>query len=342
MTLKFGMLQTADKYQLKITNQKGRMRMADFIFYHNPAMNYHSLLELHAASMNVFTDLGQYNEEHGDLSGMCSNHIEMSSDAVQHYIDVAGYANNDGYLQNRLDEFVPSYLGGLDLQQRQHFCKTTTQVLRKLARDNYPTHVGSVIFFDWGTPRIYLFNNKTDTESINTATPRLHSLNQSNKDNTDEEDINSPFSTSSADSPANMQRLLQRQQQAVNNDGRDDDNDNEPEPAKPTPPSPNINDSSLQQSIHQQQQAIDDDDKNDNKKKRDRRLQRQRNRQRQSQQQSQADKQAEEARIIRERCLADEAKRDAELKHPSTRKHGSRPSVNNHAHNHKPAGPEPF
>lgn len=26
MTLKFGMLQTADKYQLKITNQKGRCK----------------------------------------------------------------------------------------------------------------------------------------------------------------------------------------------------------------------------------------------------------------------------------------------------------------------------
>lgn len=282
-----------------------KMLMADFIFYHNPAMNYHSLLELHAASMNVFTDLGQYNEEHGDLSGMCSNHIEMSSDAVQHYIDVAGYANNDGYLQNRLDEFVPSYLGGLDLQQRQHFCKTTTQVLRKLARDNYPTHVGSVIFFDWGTPRIYLFNNKTDTESINTATPRLHSLNQS----TDEEDI--PFSTS-ADSPANMQRLLQRQQQAVNNNRRDDDNDDESEPAKPTPPSPNINDSSLQQSIHQQQQAIEDGDDEDEKRKRDRRLQKQRTKQRLTQEQQQAD----EARIIREQCLKAEAKRDEELKHP--------------------------
>lgn len=314
--------------------------MADFIYYHNPSMNYHSLMELHASSMNIFSDLSQYNELNGDLAGTCNIHIEVTPEAVKHYIDVAGYAS-DGYLKNQVEEFVPSYLGNLNQQQRKSFCKTTTQVLQKLAKESYPSHVGSVTFFDWGTPRIYLFNNKTDTESINTATPRLHSLNQSNKDNTDEEDINSPFSTSSADSPANMQRLLQRQQQAVNNDGRDDDNDNEPEPAKPTPPSPNINDSSLQQSIHQQQQAIeDDDDEEEEKKKRDRRLQKQRTRQRQSNQQTEQEKQDETARIIRERCLAEEAKRDAELKHPSTRKH--RPSGNNHTYNHKPEGPEPF
>lgn len=300
-----------------------KMLMADFIFYHNPAMNYHSLLELHAASMNVFTDLGQYNEAHGDLSGMCSNHIEITPDAVKHYIDVAGYTN-DGYLQNRLDDFVPSYLGGLSQQQRANFCKTTTQVLQKLARDNYPSHTGSVTFFDWGTPRIYLFDNP-DTESANT-TPnpsKKHSVDQINE----EEDTNSPLSTS-ADSLASQRRLLRQQVQIDDNNSHSDDDDLQ---VKPTSPSPNDNDNSLRQAINQQQQAIDDDDE---KKKRDRRRQqRQRRKQRQL-------TQKEEAQIIRERCLKAEAKRNAELKHPTNKRRNS--SSNASGRSHTPDGPEPF
>ena len=242
-------------------------------------MTYHSLMELHASSMNIFSKLSQYNATTGDLSGTCNKHIEVTPEAVQNYINVAGYAN-DGYLQNRLDEFVPSYLGGLDLQQRQHFCKTTTQVLRKLARDNYPTHVGSVIFFDWGTPRIYLFDSKSDTESANTATPshKKHPVSRLNEK--EEEGTNSPLSTS-ADSF--QRRLLRQQVQIDDNNSHDDDLQ-----VKPTSPSPNDNGNSLRQAV-EQQQAIEDDDDDDEKKKRDRRLQKQRNRQRQSQQQSKAD-----------------------------------------------------
>lgn len=279
--------------------------MADFIFYHNPSMNYQSLMELHASSMNVFSDLSQYNATTGDLSGTCNKHIEVTPEAVQNYINVAGYAS-DGYLKNQVEEFVPSYLGNLNQQQRQSFCKTTTQVLQKLAKESYPSHVGSVTFFDWGTPRIYLFNNKKDTESANTDTlsHNKHSVDRINE----EEDTNSPLSTS-VDRLASQRRLLRQQVQIDDNNSHSDDDDLQ---VKPTSPSPNDNDNSLRQAINQQQQAIDDDDdENYNKKKRDRRLQRQRRtKQRLTQEQQ------EEARIIRERCLADEAKRNAELKHP--------------------------
>lgn len=288
-------------------------------------MNYHSLMELHASSMNIFSDLSQYNELNGDLSGTCSNHIEITPDAVKHYIDVAGYAS-DGYLKNQVEEFVPSYLGNLNQQQRQNFCKTTTQVLQKLAKESYPSHVGSVTFFDWGTPRIYLFNNKKDTESANTDTlsHNKHSVSRRNE----KEDTNSPLSTS-ADSF--QRRLLRQQVQIDDNNSHDDDLQ-----VKPTSPSPNDNDNSLRHAVEQQQQATtDDDDDANEKKKRDRRLQRQRNRQRQSQHQTEQEKQDETARIIRERCLAAEAKRNAELKHPK-RNNGSGHSANGRSHQPTP------
>lgn len=288
-------------------------------------MNYHSLMELHASSMNIFSDLSQYNELNGELSGTCNIHIEVTPEAVKHYIDVAGYAS-DGYLKNQVEEFVPSYLGNLNQQQRKSFCKTTTQVLQKLAKESYPSHVGSVTFFDWGTPRIYLFDSKSDTESANTATPgyKKHSVSRRNE----KEDTNSPLSTS-ADSF--QRRLLRQQVQIDDNNSHDDDLQ-----VKPTSPSPNDNSNSLRQAVEQQQQATtDDDDDANEKKKRDRRLQRQHTRQRQSQHQTEQEKQDETARIIRERCLAAEAKRNAELKHPK-RNNGSGHSANGQSHQPTP------
>ena len=297
--------------------QKGRMHMADFIFYHDKPMSLHTLMNMHNASMNIFSELSQYNKPHGDLSGMCSKHIEVTPDAIQHYIDVAGYANNDGYLKNRL-EFLPSYLGGLSQQQRQSFCKTTTQVLQKLAKENYPNHAGSVTFFDWGTPRIYLFDNP-DTESANTPTPSPSKTLKTDNVDVENEDINSPLSTS-ADSIGNQRRLIQRQQQALN----DDDENKQETPDKPTTPQQIVDDNlqrEQQLQVEQQQaDAVNDDD--DEKEKRDRRRQQRRTKQRLTKEQ--------EAEIIRERCLAEEAKRNAELKHPTNKwrnssgNHGSR------------------
>ena len=272
-------------------------------------MTFHSLMELHASSMNIFSKLSQYNELNGDLSGTCSNHIEITQEAVQNYINVAGYAN-DGYLKNQVEEFAPSYLGNLNQQQRHNFCKTTTQVLQKLAKESYPNHAGSVTFFDWGTPRIYLFDKLDDNESANT-TPN-------------------PSKKHSVDRLASQRRLLRQQVQIDDNNSHSDDDDLQ---VKPTSPSPNDNDNSLRQAINQQQQAIDDDDE---KKKRDRRRQqRQRRKQRQL-------TQKEEAQIIRERCLKAEAKRNAEQKHPTNKWRNSSGNHGASGRSHTPDGPEPF
>lgn len=178
--------------------------------------------------------------------------------------------------------------------------------------------VGIQYYCDTPTPEAHLLY-EFSTENTTTTYPTLNPINlptakTKNTEEDDDDDIDSPLSTS-AYSQANQRRLIQLQQQAVNSgQGRDDDKQ-EPEPIKPTPLTPNI--SALQQAQHQQQQAIeDDDDEEEEKKKRDRRLQKQRTRQRQSNQQTEAEKQADEARIIREQCLKAEAKRDEELKHP--------------------------
>lgn len=275
----------------------------------------------------------------GSLKGKDRIRLKLKPQALVDLFNKAGYSyyttgvNYKGEVVAHLTPYsAPNRK--LLMQTVQRSCASIiNKKLRHYLQGQRQRIVGVQYYGDTYTPEAHILcepiPNEATTAPVNVP---IHNHKKQLHDQVNEEDNNSPFSTS-AYSQANQRRLIQIQQQAVNNDGRDDDNDNEPEPAKPTPPSPNINDSSLQQSIHQQQQAIEDDE--DEKKKRDRRLQKQRTKQRLNHQQTEQEKQDETARIIRERCLAAEAKRNAELKHPK-RNNGSGHSANGRSHQPTP------
>lgn len=282
---------------------------------------------------DIASDFSHYNRQFNSISGKSAFKITVKKESLIQYFNDSGFpytdhaTNSDNSL---IEHYAPTAKHNIDI-----FVDEMRKNFQRIIKLRYPHTSGDLVLFDETVPTCHLFIKKH-----NEHVPEFDYVpdNSSPESEKSKDEQPSPLDHHNHSKPERMLQVRLQEKADNNHTGNDD----KQQPTKPTPPTPDNNDSSLRYSIRQQQQAIDDDDENDNKKKRDRRLQRQRNRQRQSQQQSQADKQAEEARIIRERCLADEAKRDAELKHPSTRKHGSRPSVNNHAHNHKTEGPEPF
>lgn len=261
----------------------------------------------------------------GSLKGKDRIRLKLKPQALVDLFNKAGYSyyttgvNYKGEVVAHLTPYsAPNRK--LLMQTVQRSCASIiNKKLRHYLQGQRQRIVGVQYYGDTYTPEAHILCEPIPNEA--TTTPvnvPIHNHKKQLHDQVNEEDNNSPFSTS-AYSQANQRRLIQIQQQAVNGNS---DNDNPQEtPDEPIKPQPIIdNNSSLQQAVKQQIDAVSDDNDENNKKKRDRRLQRQRNRQRQSQHQTEQEKQDETARIIRERCLAAEKKREEELKHPTNNK----------------------
>lgn len=267
-------------------------------------MNYAMLFKVHALGMDQQSPFSRYNQPNGDLSGNCRYHLEPTPEHLAKYNQSTGFHAINYYAKDIL-----GIIAGLDTEQRNAYFAGLNKDLRTLAHQAFPHHSGSVTYFDWGGPKIYIFSNPQDPLTpVYTPSFNFHKAEEERYSTVDDKDDE----YQSALDPASQHMLQARLQQEAEH-GHNDDND-EPKPTKPTPPTDDDN-SSLQQAIKQQDDAVnDDDDDYDNKKKRERRQQRQR---RTKQRLTQEQQQDNEARIIRERCLAAEKKYNEELKHPT-------------------------
>lgn len=251
----------------------------------------------------------ELNHLDGTLAGQQVMYLQAKPEVLLEFFKQTGCAYDTVGITDK-GKKVPHY-SPKEQQDKVLLLQTVRRSANRYINDNlnhrFPNQklVGVQYFFDTPTPEAHLLYEFA-SEATTTTSPSPNKLSSKNhKEN--EEDINSPLSTS-AYSLGNQRRLIQRQQEAVNGD----DNKQE-EPDVPIKTHPVIDENLQRQRQHQAEQqqadAVNDDDDDDyNKKNRDRRNQQRRTKQRLTQEQ--------EAEIIRERCLAHEAKVNEELKHP--------------------------
>lgn len=256
---------------------------------------------------DIASDFSHYNRQFNSISGKSAFKITVKKESLIQYFNDSGFpytdhaTNSDNSL---IEHYAPTAKHNIDI-----FVDEMRKNFQRIIKLRYPHTSGDLVLFDETVPTCHLFNKKH-----NEHVPEFDYVpdNSSPESEKLKDEQPSPLEQASHNHSKPERMLQVRLQEEADNNHTD--NDDKQQPTKPTPPTPDNNDSSLRYSIRQQQQAIDDDDdENYNKKKRDRRLQHQR---RTKQRLTQEQQQAEEARIIRERCLADEAKRNAELKHP--------------------------
>lgn len=284
---------------------------SNYLLFHEH-MNYSMLYELHALGMDLQSPLTRYNQEHDDLSGECLHHLEPSLTHLKHLGKVTGFSAINYYAKDVLE-----LIASLDTNQRNDYFDALNDDLQRLGHQAVPHYDGSVTYFDWeNIPKIYLFSNPR--EPLTPVYIPSFGFNQNEEKHHSTTDNDDDKYQSALDPASHNHLKPEHMLQARLQQEADDDKPEEPE-TKPSKQQPIVDDALIrqrqQQAEQQQADAVnDDDDDYDNKKKRERRQQRQR---RTKQRLTQEQQQDNEARIIRERCLAAEKKYNEELKHPT-------------------------